>query len=83
TEEGLAKTTANNIRNNYNSPVFLGGSHMGQAENWDRSSMGNAKYQSKRDGRRDYTLTQQGAIDYITAWYDEVPNGDKGIAYWG
>ncbi|NJB83562.1 outer membrane protein assembly factor BamB family protein [Wenyingzhuangia aestuarii] len=83
TSEGIAKTTANNIRNNYESPVFLGGSHMGQAENWDRSSMGNTKYMNKRDSRRDYTLTQQGAIDHITAWYDETPNGDKGIAYWG
>lgn len=83
TSRGVAKTTFDNIRNNYNSPIFLGGSHMGQAEDWDRSTLGNAKYEARRDGRRNYNLTQQGAIDHITKWYDEVPDGDKGIAYWG
>jgi hypothetical protein len=83
TDNGVANTTYNTIRNNYTTPKFLGGSHMGQAEDWDRSSMENAKYQSKRDGRRNYIYTQQQAIDHITEWYDETPNGDEGIAYWG
>ncbi|WP_139957412.1 hypothetical protein [Flavicella sediminum] len=83
TDNGLAKTTADNIRANYETPIFLGGSHMGQAENWDRSALGNAKYEAKRDGRRDYVYTQQQAIDHISKWYDESPEGDKGIAYWG
>ena len=83
TDDGLAKITADNIRNNYATPMFLGGSHMSQAEDWDRSSMTNEKYKNRRDGRRDYNLTQQGAINHITNWYNEVPQGDKGIAYWG
>lgn len=83
TDSGLAKTTADNIRANYATPMFLGGSHMGQAEDWDRSSLGNAKYEAKRDSRRDYVYTQQQAIDHITNWYDDTPDGDKGIAYWG
>lgn len=83
TSEGLAKTTANNIRNNYTTPMFLGGSHFSKTENWDRSTMPNEKYKNKRDGRKNYVLTQQQSIDMITAWYDESPQGDKGIAYWG
>ena len=83
TGNGLAKTTADNIRANYDTPVFLGGSHMSQAENWDRSSMENTKYRNRRDGRRNYIYSQQQAIDHITAWYDETPEADKGIAYWG
>ncbi|WP_344788701.1 PQQ-binding-like beta-propeller repeat protein [Postechiella marina] len=83
TSSGLAKTTANNIRDNYSTPMFLGGSHMGQAEDWNRSTLGNAKYEAKRDARRNYNLTQQGAIDHITKWYDEKPDGNTGIAYWG
>ncbi len=83
TSNGVAKTTADNIRSNFNTPMFLGGSHMGQAEDWDRSSLGNTKYENRRDGRRNYNLSQQGAIDHITKWYDETPDGDEGIAYWG
>ncbi|WP_050809640.1 PQQ-binding-like beta-propeller repeat protein [Ochrovirga pacifica] len=80
---GLAKLTATNIRNHYQSPKFLGGSHFSKTENWDRSSLGNAKYQQKRDGRKKYVLSQQESINMINAWYDESPAGDEGIAYWG
>lgn len=83
TTSGLARITYDNIRLNYSTPMFLGGSHMSQAENWDRSALGNQKYEDKRDSRRSYTYTQQQAIDHITAWYDESPAGDEGIAYWG
>ncbi|TXG36111.1 PQQ-binding-like beta-propeller repeat protein [Seonamhaeicola maritimus] len=83
TGSGLAKSVADNIRNNLDSPMFLGGSHMGQAEDWDRSGMANAKYRDRRDSRRNYNMTQQEAIDHITDWYDEVPDGEDGIAYWG
>ncbi len=79
TDDGLAKVVADNIRANYNSPIFLGGSHMGQAEDWDRSAMENEKYKYKRDKRRDYIYTQQQCIDHITPWY----SGEPGIAYWG
>lgn len=78
-DSGLSKTTADHIIANYNSPLFLGGSHMSVAEDWDRSAMENEKYKNKRDGRRNYSLTQQGAIDHITPWY----TGKPGIAYWG
>jgi hypothetical protein len=83
TDTGISRAVANNIRANYTSSIFLGGSHMGLAEDWDRSVMANEKYKNKRDGRRNYSLTQQGAVDYITKWYDEFPDGDTGIAYWG
>lgn len=83
TSSGLAKSVYDNIRLNLDSPIFLGGSHLGKAENWDRSSMPNEKYRNRRDARRDYSLTQQQAIDIISAWYDENPEGNEGIAYWG
>ncbi|MGY6650247.1 outer membrane protein assembly factor BamB family protein [Wenyingzhuangia sp. IMCC45574] len=83
TDNGVAKTTADNIRVNYDTPVFLGGSHFSKTENWDRSSMPNEKYKNRRDSRKKYELTQQQSIDMINAWYDESPKGDAGIAYWG
>lgn len=83
TDNGVAKTTADNIRANYDTPVFLGGSHFSKTENWDRSSMPNEKYKNRRDSRKKYELTQQQSIDMINAWYDESPKGDAGIAYWG
>lgn len=79
TDDGLAKEVADDIRANYTTPMFMGGSHMSQAENWDRSGMANEKYKNKRDARRKYVYTQQQAVDHITAWYA----GQPGIAYWG
>ncbi|MDC0177482.1 hypothetical protein OAJ14_04950 [Polaribacter sp.] len=79
TDKGLARTTANNIKSNYKSPIFLGGSHLGHAENWGRSTITNEKYRKRRDRRRKYDFTQQQSIDYITKWYE----GETGIAYWG
>ncbi len=83
TESGQAKFVADDIRANYDSPIFLGGSWHRAVENWDRSGMANAVYRDKRDGRMNYTATQQETVDNITKWYDETPNGDDGIAYWG
>ncbi|NMH86886.1 outer membrane protein assembly factor BamB family protein [Flavivirga algicola] len=83
TNSGSAKTLANTIRANYDSPLFLGGGFMRQVENWDRSVMKNNVYKKRRDRRKKYSLTQQQAQDFITKWYDEKPDGDTGIAYWG
>ncbi|WP_152285736.1 PQQ-binding-like beta-propeller repeat protein [Flavicella marina] len=83
TDSGVAKTTYDYIRNNYSTPMFLGGGHMNEAENWDRSAMENEKYKNKRDSRRNYIYTQQEAVDHITNWYGVSPDGDEGIAYWG
>ena len=78
-ESGVAKQVADNIKANYNSPIFLGGDHTNKAEDWDRSGMENEKYKNKRDGRRQYTYTQEQCLGLITPWYD----GEEGVAYWG
>lgn len=70
---------ANNLYNNYKTPVFLGGSHMRFAENWDRSRMPNEKYKKRRDRRKKYTYSQNQVVDHISNWYQNKP----GIAYWG
>ncbi|NIJ44824.1 hypothetical protein FHR24_001263 [Wenyingzhuangia heitensis] len=79
TKNGVAKKTADEIKSKYQSPVFLGGSHMSQAENWDRSAMPNEKYKKRKDRRRKYVYSQEQAVDHITKWY----KGEPGIAYWG
>ena len=73
---------ANKITSKYKSPIFLGGSHMGQAENWDRSLMENEKYKKRIDRRRKYIYSQKQAVDHISKWYDEKYSS-VGIAYWG
>ncbi|WP_066631829.1 hypothetical protein [Labilibacter marinus] len=79
TDDGIAKAVADNIRSNYQSPIFLGGSHTNKAEDWDRSAMANEKYKNKRDGRRQYVYSRQQCLDLLQPWY----NNEPGIAYWG
>ncbi|MCM2373565.1 hypothetical protein [Aporhodopirellula aestuarii] len=66
------------IEQQSDSPVFLDHKHFGVAENWDRSNLGNEKYQTKRDQRRKYTLTQQQAVDSLV----DVYRGESGAAFW-
>lgn len=65
----------------YNTPVFLPQPWMPQVqdpEDWNRDTMSNVTYRDKRDGRRQYILTEQEVLD------DIFPNfGTNGIAYWG
>ncbi|MEQ9289107.1 MAG: hypothetical protein RIG77_19435 [Cyclobacteriaceae bacterium] len=75
----LSQNVANDISENYQSPLFLGGKHMPRVENWDRSSMTNEKYRNKRDRRKKYELSQAEVLDLVLPWYQDVP----GIAYWG
>ncbi len=70
---------ADKLNAKYKSPIFLGGGHMRQAEDWDRSGMENTKYRNRRDKRRKYVYSQTQAVDHITKWYNNTP----GIAYWG
>lgn len=78
-DDPAIKSFANKLTSKYKSPIFLGGSHMRQAENWDRSQMENAKYRKKRDRRRKYVYNQNQAVKHITKWFKGYP----GIAYWG
>lgn len=75
----LAKATAENIIENYNSPIFLGGKHQSKVEGFDRSVMGNERYEKKRDRRKKYVLSQQEALDALVPQFE----GQPGIAYWG
>ena len=76
---GIAKIVYDDIKANYNNPVLLAGSSWPYAENWDRSSMANAKYRDRRDGRRTYDKTQQQVVDYFSSLY----SGQEGIGVWG
>jgi len=67
------------IKAHSNSPVFLNGFFTNQAEDWDRSSLGNATYRDKRDRRRKYTLSSNQAVKLIQSNYENGP----GIAFWG
>ncbi|WP_139263234.1 PQQ-binding-like beta-propeller repeat protein [Flammeovirga pacifica] len=64
--------------NNYGTQFFAN-VHMPRIENWDRSEMENDFYKNKRDGRKNYSLTQQEVLDIL------VPNYQEGIGLnsWG
>ncbi|MFG0287048.1 MAG: PQQ-binding-like beta-propeller repeat protein [Rhodopirellula sp. JB044] len=66
------------IQQSSSSPVFLDHQHFGVAEDWDRSSLANEKYQNRRDRRRRYTLTHQQAVDALQSVYQT----ENGAAYW-
>lgn len=73
------KDLANEIKANYDSPVFLKNTHMPKVENWDRSSLQNEKYRNKRDQRKKYVLTSDEVLDILVPTYDDNP----GISFWG
>lgn len=75
----FSQKIAKNIEDNFDSPIFLGGKHQSHVEKFDRSIMGNATYEKKRDKRKKYDLTQEQVLAAITPEY----KGVKGIAYWG
>lgn len=78
----LAISVSDNIKKNYNSPVFLNGKHMSQvqsAESWNRDAMTNEKYRNKRDKRKKYDLTQKQVLDILGKEYVNSP----GLATWG
>ncbi|ANQ51616.1 hypothetical protein MY04_4274 [Flammeovirga sp. MY04] len=58
---------------------FYANIHMPKVENWDRSEMENETYKNKRDGRKNYSLTQQEVLDKLTPYYSE----GVGINSWG
>lgn len=73
------KGLVNEIKTNYNSPVFLKNIHMPKAENWDRSVIKNEKYRDRRDRRKKYELTSDQVLDIIVPAYQNNP----GISFWG
>jgi hypothetical protein len=75
---GTAKIVADDIRANYDSPVFLNSQWWNGAEDWDRSAMANETYRNKRDARREYNRTQQQVVEFFASMYDEY-----GIGTWG
>ncbi|WP_298488113.1 WD40 repeat domain-containing protein [uncultured Maribacter sp.] len=72
------KGLVNNIKKNYNSPVFLNRANSNK-EKWDRSSIKNERYRERRDRRMKYILSQDQIVKKITSKYKGAP----GIAYWG
>lgn len=73
---------ANDIHTNYSSPILLGNHFMSNAQDpqdWNRDTMSNVVYRNKRDGRKNYNLTQQQIEDEILPNYSNF----KGLAYWG
>ncbi|MGB0370088.1 MAG: hypothetical protein ACPGN3_01965 [Opitutales bacterium] len=74
------KETALNLQETYGSPVFLDTFYSRNVEDWDRSSLDNAKYRERRDARRDYRLSQGEAESLILSHYD---TDLAGLAYWG
>lgn len=80
---GLESLVAS-ITNNYDSPIFLGGTYTGHAHDpldWDRDTLlaDCPSYRDRRDSRRTYDWTYSDAMDFILPLYEDVP----GIAYWG
>jgi len=73
------KGLVNEIKTNYNSPVFLENAHMPKVENWDRSVIQNEKYRNKRDKRKRYVLTSSQVLDILVPTYQNNP----GISFWG
>jgi len=76
---GPERAVADRIQAKHDSPIFLKSTWTNHAENWDRSSMTNAKYRDRRDGRRTYDWTPQQALDWVTPLYKQGP----GVSYWG
>lgn len=64
---------------NPNNPIFLNNIHMPKVEDWDRSILNNSVYEEKRDGRKEYSLSQQEVLDKVSPLYDNSP----GAAFWG
>ncbi|MDZ8120500.1 hypothetical protein [Pontiella agarivorans] len=65
-------------KSGYPSPVFLGGKHLPRVENVDRSDF-HPDYQTKRDRRKKYVLSEKEMTKELTDCFAGIP----GIAYWG
>ncbi|WP_152285703.1 PQQ-binding-like beta-propeller repeat protein [Flavicella marina] len=74
-----AREAIERIESKYDNPTFLIRPKTREKENWDRSSIANEKYRTRRDRRMKYTATQSEIVNEISASYAE----GKGIAYWG
>lgn len=77
-----AEKVANDIKQNYSSPIFLNYHFSGFAQDpkdWGRDGIANEKYQDKRDKRRKYTLTQEEIIAKVK----KDIKTDDGLAMWG
>ncbi len=67
------------LKRNYDSPIFLGGANIRGKEKWDRSAMTNDRYRERRDARMTYNLSRKEIVDSISANYKDHP----GLAFWG
>lgn len=79
--DGAEKVVAD-IKQNYNSPVFLNyhfSSFAQDPKDWGRYSIANEKYQNKRDKRRKYTLTEEEIVTKVRKDIDSK----SGLALWG
>lgn len=73
---------AQDIGANYNSPILLGtyfSSNVQDPLDWSRDTMSNAVYRAKRDGRKNYVLTQSQVTNDILPDYANFP----GLSFWG
>ncbi|WP_066627006.1 PQQ-binding-like beta-propeller repeat protein [Labilibacter marinus] len=67
------------LKTKYSSPVFFNKTHLGVAENSDRSDIKDERYFARRDKRRKYTATSQEIVDAVVPHY----KGGEGLAFWG
>ena len=76
------RNLAQDINTNYNSPILMASINLPNVQDpndWNRDTMTNSVFRNKRDGRKNYVLTQNQALDLILPEYsDEV-----GLSYWG
>ncbi len=72
-------TGVNNSK--YNTPVFIPQTFMPEVqdgETWNRDTISNEKYRTKRDRRKKYILDQDEVLDKILPQF-----GETGFSYWG
>ncbi len=74
---------AKNVHANYPSPVFLNSTWVEDTQDpttWNRDTMSNEFYRTRRDGRKKYQATAKEILDRIEPLYE----GDsKGMSTWG
>lgn len=70
------------INENYDSPILMGSKFMSKVQDpmdWNRDTMSNAFYRDRRDGRKQYVLSQDEVLDLIVPHFNNYP----GISTWG
>ncbi|WP_083634291.1 PQQ-like beta-propeller repeat protein [Saccharicrinis aurantiacus] len=72
------KAAIDNIKNNYNSPVFMGYAFTKQVSTWDRSALTNESFKNARDSRKSYSISATQLENKLIKGYNE-----NGLTTWG